>query len=243
MKTKKIKMEDILAIFIILCPILDMASFIFRKVFETNFSPSTIVRPIIPIMLICYIFVKKDLKKQLLLLGLIYGIYGAVHLYCFQISKTGASYSNIIHEAQYVVNYTFMILNLFLYIYVFSKKDTMKLKKSILVSLLIYISSMYIAIGTNTSSHTYEETGIGFKGWFESGNSLGTILLLSIFIIINFIKDKNYKFIGLVTIGSVGLFTTIFLGTRVRISWIFSSNYSIYDYRFNYEFSKKSKNR
>lgn len=221
MKKIKFKMEDILALFIILCPILDMISFIFRNIFNTNFSPSTIIRPIIPILLACYIFVKGNLKKQLIISGVVYAIYGGIHLYCFNMSKTGASYSNVIHEAQYIVNYTFMILNLFLYIYVFAKKDDKKLKKSILTSLIIYMASIYLSIITNTSSHTYEETGIGYKGWFESGNSIGTILLLSVFIVLNFIKDKDYRIISLVTIGAVGLFTTIYLGTRVGLIGFF----------------------
>lgn len=204
-ENKKIKLdvEDILSLFIILCPILDMASFIFRNIFHTNFSPSTVIRPIIPIIMILTIFVKNNLKKQMILAGIIYGVYGTVHLFCFNRAKTGASYSNIIHEAQYIVNYTFMILNLFIYIHVFAKKDTFKLKKSVLASLIIYIASMYIAIFTNTSSHTYEETGIGYKGWFESGNSIGTILLLSIFIVSNFIKNDKYKIITLAVIGAV----------------------------------------
>lgn len=214
-------MDDILSVFIILCPILDMASFIFRNIFGTNFSPSTVIRPIIPILLTCYIFVKKDLKKQLLISGFIYGIYGLIHLYCFELLKTGASYSNVIHEAQYIINYTFMILNLFLYIYVFYKKDTKKLKKSVLVALIIYISSIYLSIITKTSSHTYEETGIGYKGWFESGNSIGTILILSIFMVLNLIKDKIYRNIVLITVGAVGIFTTIFLGTRVGLFGFF----------------------
>lgn len=221
MKENKNRLEDILVLFIILCPILDMASFIFRNIFHTNFSPSTVIRPIIPILMILYIFVKNNLKKQIISAGIIYVIYGAIHLFCFNIVKTGASYSNVIHEAQYIVNYTFMILNLFLYIYVFSKKDTFKLKKAILVSLIIYIASMYIAVFTNTSSHTYEETGIGYKGWFESGNSIGTILLLSIFIISNLIKSDKYKIIALVAIGITGIFTTIFLGTRVGLIGFF----------------------
>lgn len=64
MKENKNRLEDILVLFIILCPILDMASFIFRNIFHTNFSPSTVIRPIIPILMILYIFVKNNLKSK-----------------------------------------------------------------------------------------------------------------------------------------------------------------------------------
>ncbi len=229
MKENKNRLEDILALFIILCPVLDMASFIFRDIFHTNFSPSTVIRPIIPIMMILYIFVKDNLKKQIIFAGIIYGIYGAIHLFCFNITKTGASYSNIVHEAQYIVNYTFMILNLFLYLYVFSKKDTFKLKKAILISLIIYIASMYIAVFTNTSSYTYEETKIGYKGWFESGNSIGTILLLSIFIISSFIKNDKYKIISLVIIGAVRIIYNNIFRNKSWIGRIFPNSCILYN--------------
>ena len=51
-------MENILCLFIIVCPILDVASFLFRNYFNTFFSISTILRPIIPIIAIGYIFFK-----------------------------------------------------------------------------------------------------------------------------------------------------------------------------------------
>ena len=50
-----------------------------------------------------------------------------------------------------------------------------KVKKAVLIALTIYIVLMYLALITKTSSFTYGETQVGYKGWFESGNSIGTI--------------------------------------------------------------------
>ena len=50
--------ENILCVFIIICPILDIASFLFRQYFNTNISISTFIRPIIPIIAVIYIFFK-----------------------------------------------------------------------------------------------------------------------------------------------------------------------------------------
>ena len=61
-KLKNINIEDILCMFIILCPILDMVSFLYRNIFNTNSSPSTIIRPIIPIIISIYLFFKEDKK-------------------------------------------------------------------------------------------------------------------------------------------------------------------------------------
>ena len=216
---EKINIENILCFFIIICPILDMLSFIFRNVFNTNISPSTLLRPIIPIIVIIYLFFKKDKKFKLYtFLGfLIFGIYGLIHLYLFEQVKTGSSYSGVIHEAQYIVNYSFMILNLFLYIYVFKGKDTGRLKKSILYAACIYVVSIYISIVTHTSSHTYLEEQMGYKGWFESGNSVGAILLLTMFVYINYIKDKKYRKIVIPLLVLLGTFLMFLIGTRVGL--------------------------
>ncbi|MCI8654738.1 MAG: hypothetical protein HFJ48_02525, partial [Clostridia bacterium] len=55
---KKITLDKLLCTLIIICPILDIVSFIFRNTFETSISPSTILRPIIPIIVIIIIFIK-----------------------------------------------------------------------------------------------------------------------------------------------------------------------------------------
>ena len=154
-KIKGITKEDILCFFIIISPVLDMLSFIFRHSFNTSFSPSTFIRPIIPIIIIMIIFFKNKFKIKLFLGALIYGIYALIHIFIFNNIKTESSYGGVINELQYIVNYSFMILNLFIYTYVFYKKDNNRLKKSVLISLSIYILSILIAILTNTSSTTY----------------------------------------------------------------------------------------
>lgn len=218
-KIRNVKIEDILCLFIIICPVLDMMSFLFRNAFHTNFSPSTIIRPVIPILVILYLFIKKDKKFRLYTLSVfvVFGIYALAHLYLFNKVKTGISYSGVMHEAQYIVNYSFMILNLFIYMYIFKDKNTDKLKKSILYSSLIYISSIYIAIITNTSSYTYWEEQMGYKGWFESGNSIGAILLLTTFININYLKDKKYQKIVIGLLVLLGIFLMFLIGTRVGL--------------------------
>lgn len=53
--------------FIVICPILDVSSFLFRNYFDTSFSISTFIRPIIPIIAGIYIFVKDKIRPQLIL--------------------------------------------------------------------------------------------------------------------------------------------------------------------------------
>ena len=215
---KILNLENILCVFIIICPILDMISFLYRNVFGTNFSPSTITRPIIPAIVILYLFLKKDKKFKLYLfvVAVIYGIYSLVHLYIFTKVKTGMSYSNEIHELQYLVNYTFMVLNLFLYTYIFKNSNVEKLKKSVVIAIGTYIVSIFLAIFTGTSSSTYIE-GMGYKGWFESGNSISAILLLSMFIYLPYIKNKKYRKIVIPILILVGIFLCLLIGTRAGL--------------------------
>jgi len=233
-KLKQIKLEHIVYFYIIICPILDIASFLFRNTFDTNISISTFLRPIIPIILAIYIFIKANKKHKLILLGIAftYLIYGIVHLAVTKTFLTGCSYGGIVQELQYVVNYTFLIFNLVVFYYVFINNNWRKdnkekntkvfnLRVSILIMCAIYILSIYIAILTGTSSYTYEEEQIGFKGWIESGNSLSAILCISTFLILPLIKDKKYRIPTIIVLILVGIFLVALIGTRVGLLGFF----------------------
>ena len=224
---KKIRLEDLLCFFIMICPILDAASFLFRNYFNTSISISTILRPVIPIISIIYIFLKDKIKIPLIVGGLIYGIYAVIHLYIFTFLQTQSSYGNLVRELQYIVNYTFMIMNLFIYLYVFifrkkedKEEQIRKIKKSLLISFTIYISFMILSILTGTSSATYTEDQMGYKGWFESGNSVGAIMLIMLFILLPEFTRNNSKKIKIwiaTVIVLAGIYLTSFLGTRVGL--------------------------
>lgn len=215
---EKLNIENLLTVFIILCPILDIASFIFRNIFNTKISPSTIIRPILPIIAFIYYFIKADKKYKLKLFGIsaIYGIYAIIHLILFTTVKSECSYSNISHELQYLVNYTFMIIILYVFIKTFKEKlSTEKLEKATVISVGIYLLSIILSIITNTMSSTYIE-GMGIKGWFESGNSISATLILSMYILL-MNKNKKYKKIIITELILMGIFLTMLIGTRVGL--------------------------
>lgn len=215
-----IKVDKLLGILIILCPILDMLSFIFRNTFETKISPSTFLRPIISIIVIIYIIIKDKKRWKIVGIGSIYGIYAIIHIFIFHKIHTDSSYGSIIHETQYLINYTFMILNLFLFMYVYKNDDIKSIQKSLVISMTIYIISIYISILTGTSSHTYPIENIGYKGWFESGNSLSAILTLSMFVILPMVKEaksNKAKIAYISIIALLGIFLMTQIGTRVGL--------------------------
>lgn len=71
-KKKIIKIDKLLCMLLILCPILDMLSFIFRNTFETKISPSTFLRPIISIIVIIYIVITDKNRFKIIGVGTIY---------------------------------------------------------------------------------------------------------------------------------------------------------------------------
>lgn len=219
-KGKKVKTDKLLCVLIVLCPILDMLSFIFRNTFETKISPSTFLRPVISIIVIMYIIIKDKNRWKIIGVGAIYGIYALIHIIVFSKMRTGCSYGSMLHEAQYLMNYSFMILNLFLFMYVLKKENIKHIQKSLFIALTIYIVSIYIAILTGTSSYTYPIEQMGAKGWFESGNSLSAILVLSMFILLPQIKKQEnikQKIVYISVITLVGIFLMTQIGTRVGL--------------------------
>ena len=214
---RKLNIENLLAVFIIICPILDIASFIFRNIFNTKISPSTIIRPIIPMIAFLYYFIKADKKYKLKMFGIsaVYGIYAIIHLILFTTVRSESSYSNISHELQYLVNYTFMIIILYVFIKTFKEKLTEKIEKATIISVEIYLLSIILSIVTNTMSSTYIE-GMGIKGWFESGNSISATLILSMYILL-MNKNKKYRKIIIPELILMGIFLTLLIGTRVGL--------------------------
>ena len=71
-KKRKLKIDKLLCMLVILCPILDMLSFIFRNTFETQISPSTFLRPIISIIVILYILITDKNRWKIIGVGAIY---------------------------------------------------------------------------------------------------------------------------------------------------------------------------
>lgn len=214
---RKLNIENLLAVFIIICPILDIASFIFRNIFNTKISPSTVIRPIIPMIAFIYYFIKADKKYKLKMFDIsaVYGIYAIIHLILFTTVRSESSYSNISHELQYLVNYTFMILILYVFIKTFKEKLTERLEKATMISVGIYLLSIILSIVTNTMSSTYIE-GMGIKGWFESGNSISATLILSMYILL-MNKNKKYRKIIILELILMGIFLTLLIGTRVGL--------------------------
>lgn len=240
----KINIENTLFVFIILLPILDIISFLFRKTYMAQFSPTTFIRPIFLISVFSVIFLKNKIKIKMIFISIIYLIYFILHLLMFEQFTQGISYGTIIAEMRYLINYIFVIMSLFVFIFTFYKKNTDKLKKGIILSLFIYIFSIYLSIITKTYSNTYIE-GTGIKGWFESGNSLGATLILGVFLLYSMVSNGKHKKLISTTIMLIGFFLLFLIGTRVGMfgfiiaTILFFASKIIYKIKDKIYFSKK----
>lgn len=209
------KEEKILYLFILLNPIFDLLSSLFSNY---KFTPSTFLRPIIPLLLIIYIFIKeKSIRNKLIGLSLIYISYGCIHLFIYKGLITEFSYGTLLHEFQYIANYTYLMFTFATFIYMFYKRKTLDLKKYLFYISAFYVVSIYIAILTGTSLTSYVE-GVGYKGWFNTSGAVGAILTISSFINIPYLIKSNINKIFKFTYIFLTLFFLHFLiGSRVGL--------------------------
>ena len=61
---EKLTIQNALCFYIILCPILDIVSFLYRNTFQTSLSPSTFLRPIIAMVVAFAIFINSNKKRE-----------------------------------------------------------------------------------------------------------------------------------------------------------------------------------
>jgi len=214
---EKLKIEYLFYLFLVISPFLDAFSYWYREWFpKVSVSPTTILRLVIPCILLLFIFIRnRKGRKYLMIGGGVYFLYAVFHLLIYQKFLTGSAYGSVFHEAQYILNYTYMI-SLFYLCYYFSCEGRLsKLKQALTWFLTGYVFLLYLALITHTSSSTYID-GVGYKGWNASGNAVGSLLLITQVILIPYFfeEKKWYHFLLLI---ATGVYLMVFLGTRVGL--------------------------
>ena len=145
---KKFKVETLIYIYIILLPILDSFSNMYREWFPSSgLSPAMFLRLIIPGILFLYIMIKdKESQRYLIIMGIVYLIYGFVHLYIFNNLTTEIAYGDFFKESTYIINYTFNVFMLYIMYYFYSKRRLPYLKDSLYISLLTTIVTIIAGV-------------------------------------------------------------------------------------------------
>lgn len=213
---KKNKLEYLLYVFIIISPILDALAFLVREWFPSLvISPIMVVRFLIPLFILCYIFFKDNgARKKLFIMFLVILVYDCCHLLIFKNNVKGIAYGGIFQECQYLLNYSYMVFLLFMVLYLHKKVGLANLKKALFIMLCVYLVIIYFSIITGTSYSTYLE-GMGYRGYFSSGNSIGTILIILYGTLIDDLRKGGlfYKIVW----GLLLIYLCFLLGTRTGL--------------------------
>lgn len=251
----------IMYLYILISPILDTLSYMYRK-YTNNIegsSPSTYIKPIIPLVISLIILYKAKIKEKILLIAFasIYLIYIVFHILTYKSINTVFEHQPIITEIRMCINFSLLILNIYIFNRVFlnlennkekenkntknneeqnilknSNLNIKRLKESIVLTGFIHLILIYVSIIFKVSPTTYNE-GMGLKGFFESGNSLSAILLFSLGINLLLIREeeKRYKKLIYILISILNIvFLTMFLGTRTGF---FGSILLVFTYLFS----------
>ena len=207
---KKVRVEIILYIYIMLLPIIDGLS---NWLPSGGIIPLFLLRLIIPGILFLYIMIKdKESKHYLIIMGIVYMVYGFIHLFIFNKLSKDISYVDFIKESTFIINYTINIFMIYIMYYFHSKKKLVYLKESLFISLIIYLIIIYYSTITNTRILTYHE-GIGLKTYFLSTGSLCTILLLMLSGLIKSLFDDK-KWINYLIIIAIGVYLVFLAGSK-----------------------------
>ena len=195
------KWDKIIYIFFLLLPIVDLCTSLITKFTSASITPGLIVKGIILIFCILYVFVfsKSKYKKKTvvyLCLLLFFGItYFLAKNYTFSIVK-------FLNEIKYAFKYFYFpvmicgVLNM-----VDDYKPSKELVIKILISnAVIYTILMIIPYITSTGFNSYTEYWLykGESGWFFSANEVGAVLTLLLICIYYFINYRKKWYIILV---------------------------------------------
>ncbi|WP_394218218.1 O-antigen ligase family protein [Halobacillus trueperi] len=218
---KKELLEKLLLYFIVLQPILDILTYFSLRALDTSLTIGIVVRVLFMGLALWFIFfgnsskLKKYVIWYLLAIGLVFGIGLVYNFFAKPIF-------NPFLELQFIAKTVYFHVMLGSYLLLFTSIDKvsekrMQILKYTSIAMLIISISMFIAILTGTSSETYEWNKFGMKGWFHSGNELGSIVavcfpLVYLYALLKMEEAKKiYYFIPVVLLASVA----ILIGTKV----------------------------
>ncbi|CDQ18917.1 O-antigen ligase family protein [Halobacillus karajensis] len=213
--------EKLLLIFIMIQPILDILTYFSMQTLNTSITIGIIVRVLFMIVSLWFIFfgnhsrLKKYVITYLVALAAVLSI-GLVYNFF-----TKPIFDPFL-ELQFLAKTVYFPIMLGAYLLLFTTLDKtlvvrMRIMKAITIAMLIIAVTMFMAILTGTSSETYEWNKFGFKGWFNSGNEIGSIIAIAFPLVYIYTLQKVdqlkklYYFIPMVLIALV----SILLGTKV----------------------------
>ncbi|MBH0230711.1 O-antigen ligase family protein [Halobacillus yeomjeoni] len=173
----------LLLLFVILQPVLDILTYASIKALDSSLTIGIVVRVLFMGISLWFIVfgnssgLKKYVLYYLAAIAIVYGIGLGYNFFAKPIF-------NPFMELQFLAKTVYFSIMLCSYLLLFTTIDKvsfvrLRVLKAIYIAMLIVSITLILAIITGTSSATYDWDKFGFKGWFYSGNELGSIVAIS----------------------------------------------------------------
>lgn len=192
---KKNKIVNILYLFILFQPILDILTSLMTRFLDTRFTIGILIRGILFIASVIYILFlsKSKYKKQSTIYLIVLALFSILYFVTKPSIFTNTSF--IVTEVIYMFKYYYSLVLLLLLFNLFDefKPNNRRIFKLLQIELFLYCLSIVLANITGTAFGTYSG-GSGNTGWFYAGNEIGIIVALLfplLFLLIN--KSNSYS--------------------------------------------------
>lgn len=209
---EKLGIEDIVGIFLIISPFVDILTSLSVTYFNTGATIGTSVRSLFLLYFIYYTLFRGTTKyKTSIIYLLLILFYSALFIINIYINK-GMMF--VVPEFKFLIKaFYFPILSIAFFNYYKDHKFNYKIFKSVAI---IYALLIFIPIVTGTSFSSYSLNEVGYKGWYYAANEVGAIITLLLpFVIYEFISNTKKKSMYIFTL--LYLFVMVQIGTKVPL--------------------------
>lgn len=190
----KKKIVNIIYIFILLQPLLDIATSLMTRFLDTRFTIGILIRGILFVSSVIYILFlsKSKYKKTSTIYLVVLGIFSL--LYFVTKASMFSNLSFVLTEVIYMFKYFYTLVLLLVLFNLFDefKPNNRKIFKLLQIELFLYCLSIVLANVTGTAFGTYSG-GAGNTGWFYAGNEIGIIVAL-LFPLLFLLVNKSNSF-------------------------------------------------
>lgn len=187
--------ETFLLLFILVQPILDLATSLAITYLHSEFTAGIIIRFAMMALGAVYLFFISDSKKKRT--AIIYLIIlGMCIMLGFVNNLMVKSPISIGEEIKFIVKSIYFVVFFFIYLYVFKHLHSNTnwadvIQRYIVYAMSLVALSMVIAALTNTAFNSYTYDKVGHTGWFYAGNEIGAIMSICFPIVVLFAIRKT----------------------------------------------------
>lgn len=218
---------NLLALFIIIQPILDILTSISIRYFDFSITIGIVIRVLFMLISLVFIFFgnKQPLKKYLIIylialftivgIGFIFNYFSKPNFFIFE-------------ELQFLAKTIYFSVMFCAVLLAFQlNSNTVAVKNKLLslitISMSVVSVSFFIAIFTNTSSATYNYDKAGYVGWFYAGNEISAIVAICFpLVLLHTLKNtKSFRDIFHWAPPLLLAITAMLIGTKVSFLAVF----------------------